>query len=147
MALTAFSVPRLRQALCRTIRSLSSRSLIKASMMYSSERPVLPREMAATALTLGSGSENSCSKASTTAGFWNAAVCVHRKFIPQDAKCLLLLPYSTLISRNLNFADIQLSTKFSLNKFRGSGLVWARARGHWKSLLNNFRGSRCIREN
>ena len=26
-------------------------------------------------------------------------------------------------------------------------MLWAHARGHWKFLLNNIRGSRCIREN
>ena len=30
---------------------------------------------------------------------------------------------------------------------RPAGLVWARARGHWNFLLNNFRGSHRIREN
>ena len=37
--------------------------------------------------------------------------------------------------------------KFSLNKFRGSHCPWMCARGRWKILLNNFRGSWCIREN
>ena len=45
-------------------------------MMYSSLEPVRPREMAATALTLGSGSLMSVIRASITAGFWKVAVCV-----------------------------------------------------------------------
>ena len=43
------------------------------SMMASSLVPVRPREMAATARTLGSSSNRSCKSASMTAGFWKVA--------------------------------------------------------------------------
>ena len=49
---------------------------MSSSKMYSSDVPVRPREMAATARTLGSGSERRVIKASITAGFWKWAVCV-----------------------------------------------------------------------
>lgn len=73
IAFTAFMAPRLRQALCLTIRSLSFRSPISLSTTRSSVQPVLPREMAATARTLGSMSSSNTNRASTTAEFWKAA--------------------------------------------------------------------------
>ena len=83
-----FRWPRLRQALWRTIRSLSSSSLMSSSKTYSSVVPVRPREMAATARTLGSGSESSVIRASITAGFWKSAVCV----CVHECVCFLVSP-------------------------------------------------------
>ncbi len=72
-ALTHFMCPRLRQALCRTILSESFSNLMSLSPTCSSVTPVRPREMAATALTLGSWSSSSVSRASITAGLPNLA--------------------------------------------------------------------------
>lgn len=73
MAFIAFIVPKLRHALSLTIRSTSLSNLMTASITKSSVVPVLPREMTATALTLGSWSERRVSRASITAGFWKTA--------------------------------------------------------------------------
>ena len=80
-----------------------------------------------------------------------------------------IIPYSALISQNLNFADsclqsfrwINFEVPFALPEvlsklphlqyiswyMHAAGPVWEHARGHWKFPLNNFRGSRCIHEN